>query len=148
VHRSNGSPYLAFDSQLVDNANTFYYRLGAEWSYYDSGSAPLDLVQDKFTAVDKHPGLPETVTLEQNYPNPFNPETTIRYQLMAGNQVRLSIFDITGKEVAELRNEYQTAGSHYYHFSTTQTPLPSGLYFYRLSIGNSVTRSKKMLIIK
>ncbi len=155
IHRSSASPYLSFDSQLTDNTNTFHYRLGAEWSYYDAGGAPADLIQDKLSAVASHPVLPGAVILEQNYPNPFNPETTIRYQLATDSQVRLSLIDITGQEVAVLVNEQQTAGMRHYAFSTARTPLPSGLYFYRLQTagpasgaGAAVSLSKKMLIIK
>ncbi len=99
--------------------------------------------------------LPGAVILEQNYPNPFNPETTIRYQLATESQVRLSLINITGQEAAVPVNEQQSAGMHHYAFSTARTPLPSGLYFYRLQLadpasgaGAAVSLSKKMLIIK
>jgi len=83
--------------------------------------------------------------LEQNYPNPFNPETIISYQIPFSGIVTLKLFDILGREAAELVNEEKTAGRYDVKFNGSK--LPSGIYIYRLT-GNNVNISKKMTLMK
>src|SRR5690606_4566676 len=81
--------------------------------------------------ITQEPGIiPERYSLEQNYPNPFNPTTKIRYQLPVDGAVKLNVFDITGRQVAELINTYQSAGTYNVEFDGSR--LSSGVYFYRL----------------
>jgi hypothetical protein len=91
--------------------------------------------------------IPKEFTLDQNYPNPFNPSTNIGYQLAAGSFVSLKVYDILGKEVAVLVNEYQTAGSHSIQMFAEKYNLTAGIYFYRLTAGN-YSSTKKMLLLK
>jgi len=97
------------------------------------------------TSVEQEEGLPTSFELMQNYPNPFNPSTVISYRLSAFSKVSLKVFDILGKEVATLVNEYQQPGNFVKTFHGTS--LPSGIYFYRLQADN-FTDSKKMILIK
>jgi photosystem II stability/assembly factor-like uncharacterized protein len=76
--------------------------------------------------------LPVGFSLSQNYPNPFNPSTTIRYELPRALQVKLSVYDILGREVSVLVNERREAGVHEVKFDGSS--LASGVYFYRLSV--------------
>lgn len=85
------------------------------------------------------------VKLDQNRPNPFNPETSISFIIPENGNVQLNVFDISGREVARLINEYRIAGSHSVSFNASK--LPTGVYFYRLSV-NSTSIVKKMLLIK
>jgi len=80
-----------------------------------------------------------------NYPNPFNPSTKIRYSLAEASIVSLRIFDVLGREVATLVNQYENAGFQSVEFNARN--LPSGVYFYRLQAG-SFTGVKKMLLMK
>ena len=84
-------------------------------------------------------------SLSQNWPNPFNPRTKISWQLTVGSQATLKVFDILGREVATLVNEYRQAGKYETEFNAET--LPSGVYFYRLQAGLFV-KTKKMLLIK
>jgi len=90
---------------------------------------------------------PQTFCLEQNYPNPFNPSTTIAYKLPIASDVRLTIYDTLGREVATLVNTRQKAGDYRVQFSSSAYALPSGVYFYRLQAG-SFLETKKMLLVK
>jgi hypothetical protein len=83
--------------------------------------------------------------LDQNYPNPFNPSTSISYSLEKDGFVTLKVFDMLGREVAELVNENQYAGNYTIEFNAIN--LPSGIYIYQLQSGifNDI---KKMLLIK
>ena len=89
--------------------------------------------------------LPKVFSLQQNYPNPFNPTTTINYTLPNSVQVKLSVFNILGQEVAVLVNEYQDAG--YKSLAFNANNLSSGMYTYKLSAG-TFTDIKKMIVIK
>lgn len=88
--------------------------------------------------------LPVTFNLKC-YPNPFNPTTTISYQLSAANRVNLSVYDISGHQVAELVNGWRNAGHHEVTFDASH--LASGVYFYRLEAGE-FTASGKMMLVK
>ena len=76
--------------------------------------------------------LPKSVVLCQNYPNPFNPSTTIKYELPKSSEVRLSMYDVLGREVSVLVNEKRDAGVHEVKFDGAN--LASGVYFYRLQV--------------
>lgn len=94
-----------------------------------------------------------TYKLAQNYPNPFNPSTTIRYEIPVEAQVKLNIFDISGREVGTLVDERQSAGSHQVLFDAkSMAEVSSGIYFYRLSVlassSKSFTQVKKMILMK
>ena len=85
-------------------------------------------------------GVPSQFVLEQNYPNPFNPSTTIRYAVEEAAEVNLSVFDVSGREIAELVNE--SKGPGVYEATFRADDLPSGIYLYRLQAGEfSETRS-------
>jgi hypothetical protein len=86
-------------------------------------------------------------TLEQNYPNPFNPETRINYNLAKSGNVRLSIYDITGRRVATLIDARQEAGRHTVKLLADKFGLASGVYFYELR-ANDFRNVKKLLLLK
>ena len=91
--------------------------------------------------------IPEQYLLKQNYPNPFNPSTRINYELKITNYVTLKVFDLLGKEVAQLVNEKQNAGSYAVDFNSSEFSLPSGIYFYTLNAGE-YTETRKMILVK
>jgi hypothetical protein len=94
-------------------------------------------------------GVPSKFELSQNYPNPFNPSTKINYDLPYDGKVSLKLFDISGREVATLVNEFKAAG--YYTVTFNGANLSSGIYFYRLnseSDGQNFTQTKRMTLIK
>ena len=90
-------------------------------------------------------GLPESFDLNQNYPNPFNPTTRIAFDLPESSEVRLSVFDMLGRQVAVIVNERMTAGTHSVQFDASN--LSSGMYLYRIQAG-SFTQTQKMMLIK
>jgi len=96
-------------------------------------------------AVNNNPNKPFEFTLDQNYPNPFNPSTMISYTLPTATDVKLSVFNVLGQEVATVVNEFQTAGSHSVNFSSAN--LASGVYFYTIKAGN-FSDTKKMTFMK
>jgi hypothetical protein len=83
--------------------------------------------------------------LKQNYPNPFNPSTTINYSIPKQEFVKLSVYDMLGKEVASIVNEVKSAGS--YDVSFNASSLASGIYIYKISAGD-FSAAKQMILIK
>ena len=91
------------------------------------------------------PEIVTTYTLSQNYPNPFNPTTTIAYQIPNDGKVTIKIFDVTGREVTTLVDEFKSAGSYTIQFDASH--LSSGTYFYSIKSGD-YNAVKKMSLIK
>ncbi|HEX2786640.1 MAG TPA: S8/S53 family peptidase [Ignavibacteria bacterium] len=89
--------------------------------------------------------IPEKFQLHQNYPNPFNPSTTIKFGLAQNSFVKISVYDMLGREVAQLVNQRLNAGTHEASFNASN--LTSGTYFYKLET-EYFTETKKMLLIK
>ena len=89
--------------------------------------------------------IPKVFSLEQNYPNPFNPTTVIKFGIPKSGLVKLVVYDLLGRTVETLVNEYKEAGSYKADFNATN--LASGVYFYRLESGD-FTSVKKMLLVK
>ena len=87
---------------------------------------------------------PEKFRLSRIYPNPFNPVTKIEYFLANSGGVVLEIYDILGKMITRLVNEYQTAGKFTIDFKAID--LPSGIYIIRLQQGSQSDASKMVLI--
>lgn len=107
------------------------------------------------TSIDNNNSLIiERYFLEQNYPNPFNPSTTISFSIPNSEYVTLKVYDVLGNEVATLVNDYKSAGTYNVQFSTLNLPsgrqasqLSSGMYFYRIQVGQ-YSEVKKMILAK
>jgi hypothetical protein len=94
-------------------------------------------------------GLPGTFGLDQNFPNPFNPSTMITFHVPAAATVRLTVFDVLGREVATLVNDDRAAGIH--RIAWNAAGLASGVYFYRLdarSANGVFSDVKRMLLVR
>lgn len=89
-------------------------------------------------------------TLSQNYPNPFNPITNIKYSLNEAGFVTLKIYDVLGKEIEVLVNDYKNAGVYYHSWDGTE--YSSGIYFYELKLMNNKkfikSKTGKMILVK
>ncbi len=97
------------------------------------------------TSIYKTADLNYGYQLEQNYPNPFNPMTMIGFQIPKAGFVSLKVYDIIGKEVANLISEFRGAGN--YNVSFDARSLQSGVYVYTLK-SNNFSQSRKMLLMK
>ncbi|HOI28697.1 MAG TPA: T9SS type A sorting domain-containing protein [Melioribacteraceae bacterium] len=85
--------------------------------------------------------------LYDNFPNPFNPSTNISFKIPVSGHVSLKIYDLLGKEIATLIDEFKEVGSYHEQFSISGLNVSSGIYFYSLRCGNFHT-VKKMVILK
>ena len=143
-----GSWYEFFTGDTLDvtAVDTQINFQPGEYRLYTSKKIPrLDIITDVQNKNDQT--IPKEFSLKQNYPNPFNPSTVISYQLSVGSYVTLKVYDILGREVATLVNEFKQAGSYNSQFSILNSQLPSGVYLYRITAGGFV-QTKKMILLK
>ena len=96
--------------------------------------------------VEKTPHVVRAFKLLPAYPNPFNPTTTIAYNLQRPGNVKLTVYNALGEEVAELVNNFQAEGSHSVLFDAQH--LPTGIYFYQLQMEGTYSEMKKMLLLR
>lgn len=127
----------------------FFVNSGDGWAVGENGTI-LHTSRGIFTGISGNISTPKTISLSQNYPNPFNPSTSIKYSVSSMTQgvpqnVKLIVYDITGRDIETLVNEKQSPGNYEIKFDATK--LPSGSYFYQLRTDNFI-QTKKMLLIK
>ena len=109
---------------------------------YDTSDGVFDLINNVITDVDEI--MPETFSVRQNYPNPFNPSTTITYSLPDGDYTRIEVFDVTGRIVETLVDEWRNAGRHSIVWDASGQA--AGLYFCRVVSGANSEVMKMMLV--
>ena len=138
-------PYTIFDKSGANLAtapaqsNNFRPTLTSQWGRFAVRVGSVTSLEPVLTT------LPVTYSLEQNYPNPFNPSTIIKFAIPENEFVKLSVFDVLGKEVDVLVSSEIEAGIYEYEFNMGN--LPSGVYFYTLSAGY-FKATKKMVFLK
>jgi photosystem II stability/assembly factor-like uncharacterized protein len=125
----------SYSDQSV-NSGTNYYRL--KQIDFDGSYEYSDVVEIDYRGFNSY-------LLEQNYPNPFNPTTTIGFGLQDKSNVKITILNAIGEEVAIVLNEERESGFHQVEFNAAN--LPSGVYFYQLRAGDFV-ETKKMILLK
>jgi len=115
----------------------------------NSGIVYFDNAQTDFTtdAKEDRINLPSSFLLEQNYPNPFNPNTTIAFEIPKAGNVVIKLYNIIGKEVMTLVNEFKQPGKYKAVFDADKSRLSSGVYFYKMSSGE-FSQTKKMVLLK
>lgn len=145
VHAPATSTVDAFDSKIFDEKYYAYVQLGSEWNYFDKGYRPLDVKLGDITSVSLDRNMPEKYNLYGNYPNPFNPSTVIRYDIPENSEVSINVFDVLGRKVATLMNQYQSAGRYELHFDGSN--LASGIYILQMK-ANEFYKVHKMMLIK
>jgi mannan endo-1,4-beta-mannosidase len=147
LHGTTEIPAPSIDANIVINLNSEeILPYGSEWEYFDKGIKPQDMkLIDILTSVVSDKEQPSEFKLYSNYPNPFNPATVIQYDLPKAGLVNLRVFDVLGREVATLINEQKQPGRYRVNFSAKG--LSSGVYFYRIQSGSSVS-VKKMILMK
>ena len=112
------------------------------WAVCNEGSV---LRYQLLDSAGNPPGLPLTYSLHQNYPNPFNSTTTIQYEITGRTYVTLQIYDLIGRRVQVLVDQMQEAGNYDVRFDGSM--LSSGVYYYRLNVGEYM-QTKEMILIK
>ncbi len=144
-----GASYSFTDYDITNSATYFYWLEEIDLYGNSSMSGPISVTIDSSDEIDEE-SIPTTFNLAQNSPNPFNPGTEIRYQLPEYCKVRLDIYDVLGRRVVTLVNEFQAAGTKIVSWDGKDEKgldAVSGIYFYRLRAG-SFANIKKMTLIR
>ncbi|MCD4790338.1 MAG: T9SS type A sorting domain-containing protein [Bacteroidales bacterium] len=143
-------PHLGWPQQdkMGDYFDMYSNETGAHLAWANTFNGEQDVyyghITPQFTGTDELKNK-TSISLSQNFPNPFKDQTSIRYYLAEQSSVSLSVFDITGREVAILINEIQNAGNYQATFNAAR--LESGVYYYQLQAGDDIV-TRKLLILK
>jgi len=138
-------------SCVVDNLGQLYIT-GTKAKVDNSGqtvSSSFDSFTLKYTStvtsVETDKLVPSSFVLKQNYPNPFNPTTIINYSLPKQSNVKITIFDLLGREIITLVNEEKSVGNYKVEFNSSS--LSSGIYLYQMKTSEFL-QTKKMILLK
>jgi hypothetical protein len=134
----------SYEDMEAQEGETYYYKVSAT-DFNKNESDYSAEVNATITDVKVEGGIPDEYALKQNYPNPFNPSTIIKYQLPEASNVKITVFDITGKEIATLVDKQMNAGYHYTVWNAHN--ISTGIYFYRMQTDNFV-KVQKMILMK
>ena len=139
---------------LLDPADTLSVTVNSSFEITDlslAGYQTAVYMIETTSDTNDDSDLPRTgLLLEPAYPNPFNPATTIRYTLPVRMHMRLSVFDVAGREKAVIRDGVEAKGSHEVNWSAVDdrgAALGAGVYFVRLSAGRDA-RTTEIVLIK
>ncbi len=138
IDQTPDNEHIGFKSLDMVN-DSLGFLVGDDGKFYKTDNGGITDVQQDYTIINNQ------FSLSQNYPNPFNPTTTIKFYIPSDNQVSLKVYNVLGKEVATLINNYKTAGFYTADFNASK--LSSGIYIYQIKAG-SFTATKKMTLIK
>ena len=120
-----------------------------EWRVYaynaGGNSGYSNVVSSLITGITGNGSLPDKYALYNNYPNPFNPSTKIKFDIPKSGIVKLTIYDILGRQVSTLVNNELTAGR--YEMEWNAGSYSSGIYFYRIE-ADGFTEVKRMMLVK
>ncbi|HLT24683.1 MAG TPA: T9SS type A sorting domain-containing protein, partial [Ignavibacteria bacterium] len=129
----------AVDEHLDQSVySDFVSTLGSE-----ENGGPID--PDRPMGLENENDLPNSFSLQQNYPNPFNPTTNIQYDIPKDVFVSIKVYDMLGREIAELVNEVKNAGRYIVGFNGSN--LASGIYYYKIKAGN-FEQTRRMVLVK
>ncbi len=144
IMQYSGKPKWLETSLVVDNLFNIY----AIGDNSDNGNGS-DFITIKYNQpvgiISNNNKVPIQYKLFQNYPNPFNPATVIKYSLPRNGMISLNVYDILGREVEVMVNDYKTAGNYEVLFDGSK--LASGIYIYKL-ITSDFIAVKKMVLVK
>lgn len=143
LNPENGIEYSIITEGMGKQVNNLLAQSGS--SVMTAGSGGTFRMNAQAAGKIRTGNLPTQYALAQNYPNPFNPETHIHFELPQDGPVRLVVYDLLGREVATLVNEFKKAGRYDAVFAAGN--LASGVYFYRLQ-ANTFDDVKKLLLVR
>ena len=145
VHAPTAESVEKFDAKVFTNLGT-HLDFNQNWFYYDNGNTPPSVLRRDITGIDIPLSLiPVQTELYQNYPNTVNPTTKIKFHIGKAGHVQIQVFDILGRRVAVLANEFKNPG--FYETTFNGNDLASGTYVLLLHTEN-FTKSVKMLLVK
>jgi N-acetyl-anhydromuramyl-L-alanine amidase AmpD len=139
---------LALNQVTGSDKKFIRFQLVQEENGAQQGSLYFDDMQLNAVTTSVTPffaQIPRTIVLEQNFPNPFNPATVIQFSSPFSGVITLEIYDILGRKITTLLNEFKQAGT--YRITADLKDFPSGVYYYTLK-SNNFSSTKKMVLVK
>jgi hypothetical protein len=133
-----------FNSQYKITAHKPDYKPIADTIVVNKSLTEFSYLLPRLTGIAPQIPVPKTTRVYQNYPNPFNASTSIRYELVKQEKVRLDMYNINGQLVKSIMNQMKNAGVHYVNFDAND--LSSGLYFLHFKTGSYHYTLKLMLL--
>jgi hypothetical protein len=145
-----GKHYI-LNTLAMDQNSLSEYNLQSDDTQEASDHLPLvfDMVINSELGVRDGSNLPSSIKVYPNYPNPFNPKTTIEYAIPLESNVRLKIFDILGRKVLTLLDEFQKPGYKSILWDGKDSfgnSVSAGMYFYVLEVGRKKEIMKMVLL--
>ncbi len=136
-----------FDGDALDvPANSYAMRTWIDTERAEGGSIYGYLDPGKVVANEGGAGTPGELQLVGNYPNPFAARTQIRYVLPQSGEVRVAVYDLLGRRVAQIEPGVQAEGSN--AVTVDAATLASGVYFYRVHLGETESVTGRMVVVK
>ncbi len=134
--------------QGLTTGEIYYWRARSKTNSgeYSDFSRVARFNLEQVTSVEEET-IPEEFRVWQNYPNPFNPSTVIKFSIPQNSNVKITVFDLLGREIANLIDENMEAGFHKVEFNTEKLNLSSGIYFYKVQ-ANNLIEIRKMVLLK
>ena len=146
ISKSIGSDYEPRVTYVSTSDSVFVAII---WEHTESGKTDIWMAKDIFnsppSAIEDQNYVNQSFKLYQNYPNPFNPATTIEYTIEKSSNVKIIIYDMLGRKVKILVNEFKKTGNYKELFNASK--LASGIYYYQLINGESI-QTRQMLLLK
>jgi photosystem II stability/assembly factor-like uncharacterized protein len=132
-----------FDFERYNNNVIYGYAVATDGQVIKLADSILIIITGQHGLANQ---LPSQYSLRQNYPNPFNPTTTIEYSVPDNNvNVKITVFDLLGREIETLVDEVKKAGNYKAVFNGSK--YASGMYFYKMQAGD-FSEVRKMILTK
>lgn len=145
VSTNSGGNWAAANTGLFNTSILSLHLSGSDLMAGTGGNGAWRRPFSQLTGVEEMTGMPDAFTLGQNYPNPFNPSTRIRFSIQRSGLTSLKVYDVLGREVAALVDEYLRGGNYVTTFDASR--FATGVYYYKLSNGN-LSETKRMIFMK
>ena len=142
-------PENSYTDEELEWDVSYFYRVSAFVGYWTTFSETEEVILE-WLDLKENASIPTEYTVTQNYPNPFNPLTTLKYSLPQDHLVNISVYDMSGRIIKNLVNEYQSAGYKDIQWDATNNEgktVAAGMYITFVKIGN-FTHSNKMILLK
>jgi|GEM_PF-2956405 len=133
-----------YDTDVSSNIQHIFF-VNENHGWASTGYGILRTTNGGTTFIQEKESTELSTSLISNYPNPFNANTTIRYTIREAGMVKINLYDILGREIKQIVNEYKSAGN--YNVSLNSGDLSSGTYYYSLNTGDFV-QYKSMVLLK
>jgi photosystem II stability/assembly factor-like uncharacterized protein len=147
ISTNGGNNFFTTSTLPGPNYGVLYYDKGNLLTQESGGVYKMTVSYSVITGNNSISSeIPNTFSISQNFPNPFNPSTTIEYSISKASNIQIKVFDISGREVQSLVNNFLLPGKYSVSFNASN--LSSGIYFYTLISDGQKIDTRKMVLLK